>query len=77
MVVLHNTHVFILYEAQLGVTKGFPADLFLADRERVDLLITSSWFFELFMDLELEPSSEEKKTIVECILASTTQNLCI
>ena len=59
------------------MTKGFPIGRFLADRKRMDLLVTSSCIFELSMNFVYELSFRERRTMAVRKLVSIARNLGI
>ena len=69
--VLRNAYVGILCGGRVGVTKGCSTDHFLADKKRMDVLVTSSCVVELSMDSVLEPSSRERKIMAMHKIVST------
>ena len=67
-------HVGLLCRERLGLTRGSLIGHFLADKNRMDLLITYSWVVELSMDSTSLSSSWERQTIVERKLAMASWN---
>ena len=67
-------HVGLLCREWLGVTRVSLIGRFSADKNKVDLLVTSSWVVELSVDSASMSSSWERRNMAEHKLARASQN---
>ena len=73
-VFLHNVHAGAFFEVSFGVTRGSLLGRSLADKNMIDLLISSAWVMELPVDSTSISSSWERQNMAEKRLARASQN---